>query len=188
MAIDLSDYNDVPSRIAEFREKHPDGSLQSEVVETGHPGFVAVKGYAYRTPDDPRPGVGLAWEPVPGATAFTKDSELQNAETSAWGRAIIAVGAADAKKGIASQEEIRNRQAPASTERQTNQIKADLLEMLGGDSDEARLIYFDAADSLGVDHQMPIPADKLESMQTEVEARAGEYLDRLMMESEEAAK
>lgn len=110
MSFDLSDYNDVPSRIAEFREKHPEGSLASEVVETGFAGFVAVKGYAYRTPDDPRPGIGMAWEPVPGKTPYTKDSELQNAETSAWGRAIIAVGAADAKKGIASAEEIRNRQ------------------------------------------------------------------------------
>jgi hypothetical protein len=34
-----------------------------------------------------------------------------NAETSAWGRAIIAVLAADAKKGIASQQEVRNRRA-----------------------------------------------------------------------------
>jgi hypothetical protein len=34
-----------------------------------------------------------------------------NAETSAWGRAIIAVGAADSRKGIASAEEVRNRAA-----------------------------------------------------------------------------
>jgi hypothetical protein len=34
-----------------------------------------------------------------------------NAETSAWGRAIIALGASDSKAGIASREEVRNRQA-----------------------------------------------------------------------------
>jgi hypothetical protein len=45
----------------------------------------------------------------PGRTPYTKGSELQNAETSAWGRAIVAVGAADTKKGIASSEEVRNR-------------------------------------------------------------------------------
>jgi hypothetical protein len=50
----------------------------------------------------------LAWEVIPGKTPYTKDSEVQNAETSAWGRAIVAVGAATAKK-IASREEVRNR-------------------------------------------------------------------------------
>jgi hypothetical protein len=34
-----------------------------------------------------------------------------NAETSAWGRAIIAVGASDAKR-VASANEVRNRQTP----------------------------------------------------------------------------
>jgi hypothetical protein len=103
------DYNDVPSRIREFRAKYPDGCLQSEVWQVPFEGFIAVKAYAYRTPDDQRPGVGYAWEPVPGKTNFTRDSELQNAETSAWGRAIVAVGAADTKKGIASAEDVRNR-------------------------------------------------------------------------------
>src|SRR4051794_34975141 len=110
------DYIDVPSRIIEFRTKHPDGSFQSEIVPSPFEGFIVVKAYAYRKPDDPRPGTGLAWEPVPGKTNFTRDSELQNAETSAIGRAIIACGAADAKKGMASAEEIRNRtseEAPA---------------------------------------------------------------------------
>ncbi len=104
------DYVDVSERIQEFRAKYPDGTLQSEIVASPFDGFVVVKAYAYRTADDPTPGTGLAWEPVPGPTPFTKDSELQNAETSAWGRALIAVGAADAKRGIASANEIRNRQ------------------------------------------------------------------------------
>lgn len=109
MAIDLSDYIDVAERIDKFRAAYPEGCLQSEVIDSPAPGFVAVKAFAYRTPSDPRPGVGLAWEPFPGKTPYTKDSELQNAETSAWGRAIVAVLAADTKRGIASQEEVRNR-------------------------------------------------------------------------------
>jgi hypothetical protein len=52
------DYIDVPSRIIEFRTKHPDGSFQSEIVASPFDGFVVVKAYAYRTPDDPRPGTG----------------------------------------------------------------------------------------------------------------------------------
>ena len=43
---------------------------------------------------------------VPGLTPYTKNSELQNAETSAWGRALVAVLAADTKEGVASADEV----------------------------------------------------------------------------------
>lgn len=122
----LDSYNDVPSRIAEFREKHPEGSLQPvdpaepfKVMEIGGQTFITYAAAAYRTPDDPRPGIGLAYEPFPGRTPYTKASELQNAETSAWGRAIVAALGADTRKGVASSLEIRNRSAeheqPAAT-------------------------------------------------------------------------
>jgi hypothetical protein len=117
-AFNLADYNTVAERIAEFRTKHPEGSLQSEITDlppafAEH--FIAVKAFAYRTPDDSRPGIGLAWEPVEGKTSFTRDSELQNAETAAWGRAIVAVLAADTKKGIASRDEVQARREDQST-------------------------------------------------------------------------
>jgi hypothetical protein len=121
------DYIDVATRIAEFRDKHPEGSLSplnlaepfklvyiegtKKDGERTEQTFIVVVAAAYRTPDDPRPGVGMAWEVFPGRTPYTLGSELMNAETSAWGRAIIAVGAADSKKGIASAEEVRNRAA-----------------------------------------------------------------------------
>jgi hypothetical protein len=107
------DYIDVATRIVEFRTKHPEGSLQQvsyELVEASGSTFLIYTAAAYRSPDDARPGIGTAWEPVPGPTQFTRDSEMQNAETAAWGRAIVAALAADTKKGIASSEEIRNRQ------------------------------------------------------------------------------
>lgn len=110
----MGDYNEVSSRILEFRKKHPEGSLQQQSLEFrefGGKSWIVYTAAAYRTPDDPRPGVGTAWEQVPGKTPFTRDSELQNAETAAWGRALIAVGAADAKKGIASREEVQGRAA-----------------------------------------------------------------------------
>ena len=111
----LGDYNDVASRMREFFEKYPDGVLRPaapwRIEQVGDKAFVVYEAAAYRTPTDERPGIGTAWEPFPGRTPYTKDSELMNAETSAWGRAILAVGAADTKKGIASQEEVRNRQA-----------------------------------------------------------------------------
>jgi hypothetical protein len=112
MAYDLSDYVDVSERITEFREKHPEGSFQVKVVELPAPWdqqFIAVEARAYRTPDDKRPGIDIAWEPVPGKSPYTKDSELMNCSTSAVGRAIVYALAADTKRGIASREEVMNR-------------------------------------------------------------------------------
>ncbi len=123
----LDDYIDVAQRIAEFRVKHPEGSLQPlnpeqpfeirELAGTGKDGkevrgtFIIYTAAAYRSPDDQRPGVGCAYEVFPGRTPYTAGSELQNAETAAWGRAIVAALAADTRAGIASQQEVRNRQA-----------------------------------------------------------------------------
>lgn len=123
----LNDYIDVAQRLADFRELHPGGSLQpadpakpweqATVTGVGKDGkpftatMIVYTAAAYRTPDDARPGIGVAWEVFPGRTPYTLGSELMNAETSAWGRAILAVLASDSKRGIASREEVRNRQA-----------------------------------------------------------------------------
>ena len=113
------DYIDVATRIVEFREKFPQGSLQPwekpyvekvEMPDGKIKSFIVYSAAAYRSPEDKLPGVGYAWEPIPGPTNFTRDSELQNAETAAWGRAMVAAFAVDTKKGIASSEEVRNRQ------------------------------------------------------------------------------
>jgi len=118
MPVDLKDYNTVAMRIAEFRAKHPEGSLRPvnleepfRVLDLGGRQFIVYAAYAYRSPEDQQPGVGVAWEPFPGRTPYTKDSELMNAETSAWGRAIVAALAADTVAGIATREEIENRRA-----------------------------------------------------------------------------
>jgi len=108
----LGNYNDVASRIVEFRDKFPEGSLTQvdlQFLNFAGKDWVVYTAAAYRSPEDQNPGIGTAWEPVPGPTRFTKDSELQNAETAAWGRAMMASLAVDAKKGIASTEEVRNR-------------------------------------------------------------------------------
>jgi hypothetical protein len=113
------DYIDVATRIVEFRGKFPQGSLQQvryEILTVGERTFITYTAAAYRTPDDARPGIGTSREPVPGPTSFTRDSEMQNAETAAWGRAIVAVLAADTKRGIASAEEVRNRSQEPATE------------------------------------------------------------------------
>lgn len=110
----LADYVEVNERIVKFYEKYPDGSLQSEVIEHTE-SRVAVKAYAYRTADDARPGIGHSWLNIPGSTPYTRGSELENAETSAWGRALAALGF-EVKRGIASREEVENKQAGVAQE------------------------------------------------------------------------
>jgi hypothetical protein len=126
--VDLSEYVDVAARIQEFRTKHPEGSLQpADLMEPyrveviGDQTFIVVVAAAYRHPEDPRPGVGMAYEQFPGRTQFTRGSELQNAETSAWGRAVVAALAADTRKGVASADDVRNR----SAERDSPPAEAD---------------------------------------------------------------
>jgi len=109
-----ADYIDVASRIKTFREKHPEGCLRPvdpaepvKIITVGDRTYLQYVAAAYRTPEDPAPGIGIAWEAFPGRTPFTKDSEAMVAETSAWGRAIVAVLAADTKHGVASAEEVQ---------------------------------------------------------------------------------
>lgn len=110
------DYVDVAERIRQFKTLYPNGVLkalhQPQLVQAGDQLFILYAAAAIPEPDS-KPetyGVGYAWEPVPGRTSFTKDSELMNAETSAWGRAIIALGDFETKK-IASLNEVRNRES-----------------------------------------------------------------------------
>jgi hypothetical protein len=118
VAIDLNSYVDVATRLKKLRENHPNASLQPldpanpyRVQTIGDQTFIVYVAACYRSPDDQRPGIGTAWEVFPGKTNYTRGSELQNAETSAWGRAIVAALAADTRRGVASQEDVRNRNA-----------------------------------------------------------------------------
>src|SRR5262245_23123987 len=110
----LADYVEVSDRIKAFYEKFPEGSLQGsyEVLTVAEATMIVYRAEAYRTPDDARPGVGYASEPVPGKTPYTADSELMNAETSAWGRAIASLGF-EVSRGIASANEVRAREGAA---------------------------------------------------------------------------
>ena len=127
------DYVDVAERIRQYKEKYPNGVLKA----LHEPQLVSVDGahfIVYAAMAQPEPeahptvyGVGYAWEPVPGRTPFTKDSELMNAETSAWGRAIIALGDFETKK-IASLNEVRNR-----AENEAQDGNADTAGSTGGD-------------------------------------------------------
>lgn len=105
----LENYVDVPQRMKLFYEKYPEGSLQMdpniEFREVGDLLIVIGRAFAFRYPEDIRPGVGTAQEYLPGKTAFTRGSEIQNLETSCWGRAIGSLGIG-IDKAIATREEV----------------------------------------------------------------------------------
>lgn len=109
----MDDYVDVAERIVKFYERYPEGSLQTVKYHTliiDGKTYVVYQAAAYRTADDVRPAHGLAWEPVPGKTPYTRESEMMNAETAAWGRAIVALGIMASAK-IASKQEVMARKA-----------------------------------------------------------------------------
>jgi len=116
MAFDISTYVTVAERVAMFYEKYPEGSIQFEFmgVMDGDPLKMWGVARAYRTPDDPLPGIGTASELINGKSPYTNGSELQNLETACWGRACASLNIGTSK-GLSTKEEImgsRERQAP----------------------------------------------------------------------------
>lgn len=109
-------YIDVAERIVEARAQYPNGRLRPAdpakpytIESIDGQTYIVVVAAFYRDADDQLPGIGMAYEVFPGKSNFTRGSELQNAETSAWGRAMVAALVADTKRGVASANEVRNR-------------------------------------------------------------------------------
>lgn len=157
----MDDYVDVAERLRMFKEKYPNGSLQQEslqFIDFAGKSWVVYTAAAYRSPDDIRPGHGTAWEPVPGKSNFTRDSETSNAETSAWGRAIIAILVADGGKRIASKQEI---QAKAPATPLEDFIALAHLEYEKGDIEALRGIYKRAKATRGVTAELLTQIEEL---------------------------
>lgn len=121
-APDLSNYVDVATRIKLLVEKYPAASINCtppKVVNIDSHTFIEVTahidcGQALGA-DGPRTATATAWEPFPGKTPYTRDSEMMNAETSAIGRAIGALGIG-LTGSMATANEVVNRQGqPAVT-------------------------------------------------------------------------
>jgi hypothetical protein len=116
MAFDISNYVTAAERVALFYEKFPNGTIQFEYmgVMDGDPTKMWGVARAYRTPDDPLPGIGTASEFIIGKTPYTFGSELQNLETSCWSRSVASLNIG-ISKSISSKEDVvssRQNQAP----------------------------------------------------------------------------
>ena len=134
MSFNIDDYIDVAERIRLAKEVYPQMTFQPanplepyRIEKIGDLTFVVYVAALYRDLQDPTPAIGCAWEQVPGTTPYTRGSELMNAETSAWGRAVIAAGIPSKK--IASKDEVIARQATVTPIRKVTQenLKAEGL-------------------------------------------------------------
>jgi len=101
---DLSNYVEVADRLREWYAKHPTARIVTTIVDQSEK-RVTVKAEVFRKADETLPaGVGHSALAIPGTTPYTRGAELENAETSAIGRALVAAGLPSKK--IASADEV----------------------------------------------------------------------------------
>ena len=130
--MDLSNYVDVPERFRQALERWPELRVMEnrpEIITIGDKTFISVTMQIWRTPDDPIPAQATCFEPFPGKTSFTRDSEQMNASTSCLGRCLGLMMSFGLK--MASAEEVRNRQpetnAPAVLVKQPQNTRTATL-------------------------------------------------------------
>lgn len=143
--MNLSDYVDVPTRFAALLAKWPDLRIKEhrpEIVTIGDKVFISVTMQAWRTPDDPQPCQATCFEPFPGKTSFTRDSEQMNASTSCLGRLA---GLMMSFPKMASLEEVVNRQSEQKPSKawEASEGQRRLLRALGyaGEIPSGRLAF-----------------------------------------------
>lgn len=115
--MDLGDYVEVKDRLKAALDKFPELRVVEEHAQlliVGDRLFLVCRVAVHRTPDDPLPMVAAAWEPLPGRTPYTRDSELMVGMTSALGRALGYMGFG-ISKSIASANKVENRRTESPT-------------------------------------------------------------------------
>jgi hypothetical protein len=112
MAFDLSEYVDVKTRLKQALALYPQLRIvehRPEITQVGDQLFIECSVTVSRDPDDPIPVTAYIFEPYPGKTSFTKNSEQANGATSVLGRALGYMGLG-IDKSIASSNEVLGRQ------------------------------------------------------------------------------
>jgi hypothetical protein len=119
MAFDLSEYVDVKTRLKQALKEFPQLRIvehRPEITQVGDQLFIECSVTVSRDPDDPIPVTAYIFEPYPGKTSFTKNSEQANGATSVLGRALGYLGFG-IDKSIASSNEVLGRQQSEETDR-----------------------------------------------------------------------
>jgi hypothetical protein len=127
MSFKLDGYVTVNDRLRLALERHPDLRVtesQPRIVEIGNATFIEVAVTVFRGPDDTLPVTAHAWEPIPGKTPYTRDSEMMNASTSALGRALGMMGIGTTGSISSADEVIARQYDTAAADHPSNGRKA----------------------------------------------------------------
>ena len=156
MGFDLSSYATVEERLALFWAAHPDGRIATEIVRMDDHAIL-FRADVYRHRDDPHPvAIGHAYEEK-SDRGVNATSHVENAETSAIGRAmanwIYAAGKRPSREEMGKVERMGGTPAPSGDGPSDAQIK--LLRSLRYDGDPRALSKREASamiDKLKTEH------------------------------------
>jgi hypothetical protein len=122
----LDDYETVEERLIKFWKEHPDGRIDTKLVDASATRFI-VQAYVYRTEVDQHPWAsGLAEETISGR-GVNATSALENCETSAIGRALASAGYATKGKRP-SREEMAKVQEQSKVKASIDEVKAKMAQ------------------------------------------------------------
>lgn len=192
MAFNMDDYVDVHKRIEKFYEKFPEGSVQTSIVRLDDH-LVVMRAEVYRHPADERPAIAHSQLGIPGKTNYTRDSEIENAETSAVGRAIAFLGF-EVKNGIASGQEVRNKIRDEETAREPRKGRPDWMNRAQALVQAAGLKFKDIPDlkihpnATGADVENALVAWRIAISEGQPKAGDAWVLEQLSSAIEEARK
>ena len=126
MTFELKDYVEVSERIRAWYEQHPMGRIVTSIEEYTDE-RVTVRAQVFReamkdySPDAVPAGVGHSSLAIPGTTPYTKGSELENAETSAVGRALVMAGIP--AKNVSSSNEVESKRGGGAPRGETSTVR-----------------------------------------------------------------